>query len=222
MSLSYDICNTKLIEDFNNILEQDVSLNEICLIQDNDKSLKSETELFQQFDLKKKKKKSKKEKNKGSEDNISNDYDPPTYSYEFLINRIYTIFEYKDINLKQKKIIKMPLIKRLSSKKTAWINFNDCCISLDRNINEVQNFMMNELTTETNIDGNGYLVLKGIYIQKNIEVILRKYVIQYVQCFSCKGLETIIRKDSATRLSFLECLLCKSTRTIEKVNTYKR
>ena len=46
----------------------------------------------------------------------------------------------------------------------------------------------------------------------------KKFIISYVQCSICKSLETYIRRDSANRLSFLECLSCKSNRALSQIN----
>lgn len=178
-----------------------------------------EQELLDEFNLRLKKKK----KNNKSKDIQENEkptaYDLPTYTYQYLLNRLYENFEDNEKPVKSKNVIKMPTIQRMGSKKTGWINFKDCCNSLNRDFCHLKTFITSELSTEGNLDGNSYLILKGIYNQKNIENILRNYVVSYVQCSICKSLETYIRKDSATRLSFLECLSCKSNRALQLITS---
>lgn len=186
--------------------------------------LTEEQNLLAEFDLnlKEKKKKKKDKKNlENSEKQIfqSEDYDPPIYSYIFLLNRLYDNFTDKENSeIHKKNTIKMPNVQRMSSKKTGWMNFKECCSSLNRDITHLQSFVINELSAECNIDGNGFLIIKGIYNQKNIENVLRKYVVSYVQCLVCKSLETMNRKDTSTRISFLECTSCKSNRALQQIN----
>lgn len=179
-----------------------------------------EQNLLEEFNLKLKKKK-KKDKNKEKdieEKIILDDYDPPSYPYKILLIRLYDNFEDKGKQEIKKTTIKIPITHRLGSKKTGWTNFKECCNCLNRDTCHLQTFITNELSTECNIDGNGYLVVKGLYNQKNIELVLRKYIISYVQCSLCKSLETSIRKDSVTRLSFLDCNSCKSNRSLQQIN----
>lgn len=181
-----------------------------------------EQEIAEMFDLKqKKRKKDKKDKSKDeklNENKYSEDYDPPNYSYEMLLNQIYLNFQDNNINVvKTKNSLKLPIVNRLGSKKTGWLNFKDCCSSIGREQTNIINYLTNELSTEANIDGNGILIIRGIYNQKNIENLLRKFIINYVQCSICKSLETHTRKDSNTRITFLECSPCKSTRALQQI-----
>jgi translation initiation factor 2 subunit 2 len=229
-----------LIEDKSNVSERDILLDELSSntkkkkkkTKDADKIENEEIQTIQisieekeiadMFDLKhKKRKKDKKDKDK---DIIQNkyyeDYDPPNYNYETLLHKLYSHFQDDNINvIKTKNTLKLPLVHRFGSKKTGWINFKECCTSIDREQTTIINYLISELSTEANLDGNGILLIKGIYNQKNIENILRKFIINFVQCSVCKSLETKNRKDSAKRLTFLECLSCKSTRVLPQIIT---
>jgi translation initiation factor 2 subunit 2 len=181
-----------------------------------------EQEIADMFDLKqKKRKKDKKDKSKDetvNENKYSEDYDPPNYTYEILLNQLYLNFQHNNINVvKTKNSLKLPIVNRLGSKKTGWLNFKDCCASIGREQTSIINYLTGELSTEANMDGNGILVIRGIYNQKNIENLLRKFIINYVQCSVCKSLETNTRKDSNSRINFLECLACKSTRALQQI-----
>jgi len=186
-------------------------------------------ELLDMFDLKlKKRKKDKKEKDKEKDDiltlnKFSDNYEPPTYTYETLLNRLYTNFQDDNIHIvKTKNTLKLPIVHRISSKKTGWVNFKECCTSIGREQTNILNYLISELSTEANIDGNGVLLIRGIYNQKNIENVLRKFIINFVQCNVCKSLETNNKKDSNTRLNFLECSACKSRRSLPQIiNGYK-
>lgn len=182
----------------------------------NDDQIKLET----MFDLHNKKKKDhKKEKTFEKKTIVPNDYDPPTYAYVYLLNKLYENLTDTGVEIKHKFTLKMPIVQRLSSKKTAWINFIDCATNINREQNHLQSFLLSELSTEGNINSRGHLTIKGIYNQKNIESILRKYISSYVQCSACKSLNTIIEKNNSTRLNFLVCSQCKSNRSLQPINT---
>ena len=193
----------------------------------------TDKELSELFIFKKKKKNKDKDKDKdNNHDNQDQDQEPcndkamdeshePPYSYMYLLNRLYEQLEQSETSTKinQKLTLKMPIVQRSGAKKTAWINFIDCAKNMNREKTHIQTFINSELSTESSIDANGYLLIKGIYNQKNIESILRKYVSGYVQCLSCKSLHTSIEKNSVTRLQFLVCPTCKSSRSLEQINT---
>lgn len=180
-----------------------------------------EQEIADMFDLKlRKRKKDKKDKKEKDNDDIkySENYDPPSYTYDILLNKLYTHFQDDNINIiKTKNTIKLPVVHRISSKKTGWINFKECCSSISREPSNIITYLISELSTEANIDGNNVLLIRGIYNQKNIENILRKFVINFVQCNICKSLETINKKDGTTRINFLQCLSCKSSRSLPPI-----
>ena len=232
-----------LVQEKSNISGEDILLNEIFSgskkkkKKDKDKNkieneeieiIKTPTEeqeILDMFNLKlKKHKKEKKDKdlkdkqNKYYED--YEDYDPPNYTYEMLLNKLYLNFQDNDINtIKTRNTLKLPMIHRFGSKKTGWINFKECCASIDREQTYIINYLTSELSTQANLDGNGILLIKGIYNQKNIENVLRKFIVNFVQCSACKSLETKNKKDSLKRVNFLECCSCKSTRTLPQIIT---
>ena len=184
-----------------------------------------ELQLADMFDLKLKKR--KKDKLKDNAKLILNDYvddyEPPSYTYDMLLNKLYTHFQDDNVYVvKTKNTLKLPIVHRVSSKKTGWVNFKECCTSIGREQTNILNYLISELSTEANIDTNGVLLIKGIYNQKNIENILRKFIVNFVQCNVCKSLETNSKRDSNTRLNFLECSACKSRRSLPQIiNSYK-
>lgn len=211
------------------IIDPDAELNEMFSLskkkkKKRDKDDLDETnidkEILDEFSLKKPKKhKNKKEK----ELETSESTDKPDYSYQELLGRVYSSMEINQIQvIKQNKSLKIPFVQRVSSKKTGWMNFNDCCSCIGRDKNLIINYLTSELSTEASIDGNGVLLIRGIYTQKNIENILRKFVVNFVQCLVCKSLETSIRKEQSTRINFLDCNTCKSSRALQQIITMQK
>jgi translation initiation factor 2 subunit 2 len=78
-------------------------------------------------------------------------------------------------------------------------------------------FMMAELGTEGSIDGNQRLVIRGKFVPKYIESLLRKYVGEYVTCMMCRSFNTTLTRDSVSRLYFVHCQDCGSSRSVAQI-----
>ena len=104
-----------------------------------------------------------------------------------------------------------------STKKTLWTNFHEICKMMRRNPDHVYQFMMAELGTEGSIDGKQNLVIKGKFVPKYIESLLRKYSMEYVQCQMCKSFNTALSRDAASRLYFVSCQDCGSSRSVSQI-----
>lgn len=73
------------------------------------------------------------------------------------------------------------------------------------------------MNTTGNLDGEGNLVLKGRWRPKQFESLLKKYIREYIECQNCHSPETTLTKDNATRLFFLTCKVCNSTRSVAQI-----
>lgn len=143
------------------------------------------------------------------------------YTYEQLLDRIVDILQTNNPSLveKKKRNIKPPQLQVMSSKKTLWVNFQEICTMMQRDSDHVFAFFMAELGTEGSIDGNQRLVIRGKYVPKYIESLLRKYVVEYVTCEMCRSPNTDLKKDGATRLYFCHCRDCGSSRSVAPIRT---
>ena len=101
----------------------------------------------------------------------------------------------------------LPLIFLIvGTKKTLWTNFQEICSMMRRSPDHVFQFMMAELGTEGSIDGNQRLVIRGKFVPRYIESLLRKYVGEYVICQMCRSYNTTLKRDQTSRLYFVECV----------------
>jgi len=142
------------------------------------------------------------------------------YTYQELLNRVFKILRQNNPELageKRRYTIVPPQVAREGSKKTIFANLADICRRLNRSIDHVVQFLFTELGTSGSIDGSQRLVLKGRFQQKNIEVIIRRYIVEYVTCKTCKSPETTLAKKN--RLFFLQCESCGSTRSVSGVKS---
>lgn len=208
-----------------------------------------ETEMMDMLDLTSKKKKKKKSKKKESDDSTPSnetasavdmneqqallqkqdedqDLDDENdrradYSYDELLDRVVELLQANNPDLVEKKRtrIKPPHLQMISSRKTLWVNYQEICSMMQRDPLHVYQFFMAELGTEGSIDGNQRLIIRGRYLSKYIESLLRKYVVEYVTCEMCRSANTDLVKDSGSRLYFCNCRDCGSSRSVAVIKS---
>jgi len=139
------------------------------------------------------------------------------YTYEEMLNRVFSILEEKNPEHGTRTapiMIKTPSVGR-EGKKTVWFNFGETCKQLNRTAEHFSSFVFAELGTSGSLDANKCLVIRGRYMAKHIEHLIRKYMKDYVICASCKSFKTTLSKDN--RLHFLTCNECHSKRTVQPI-----
>ena len=143
------------------------------------------------------------------------------YTYEDMLDRVMGILHAQNPDLieKKRRTMKPPQLTRVGTKKTLWVNFQEICTMMQRPPNHVFQFFMAELGTEGSIDGNQRLVIRGKYVPKYIESLLRKYIVSYVTCEMCRSPNTELTRDPATRLNFCKCHDCGSSRSVANISS---
>ena len=143
------------------------------------------------------------------------------YSYGELLERVVDLLQTNNPDLVEKKRtrIKPPQLQLLSSKKTLWVNFQEICSMMQRDPQHLFAFFMAELGTEGSMDGNQRLIIRGKFVAKYIESLLRKYVVEYVTCEMCRSPNTDLDKNQATRLYFCTCRDCGSSRSVAPIRS---
>lgn len=161
-----------------------------------------------------------------SKDANGNDQEDPydkkaDYTYPILLDRIMNILHAQNPDLieKKRRNMKPPQLTRVGTKKTLWVNFQEICTMMQRPPEHVFQFFMAELGTEGSIDGNQRLVIRGKYVPKYIESLLRKYIVEYVTCQMCRSPNTELTKDSVSRLHFCHCRDCGSSRSVAPIRS---
>jgi Domain found in IF2B/IF5 len=56
-----------------------------------------------------------------------------------------------------------------------------------------------ELGTSGNLDGQQRLIVKGRFLPKGFENVIRRYMNEYVLCASCKSPDTLLDRDAGDR-----------------------
>ena len=191
---------------------------------------KPDEEVAAMFDLSKMKKKKKKKKKVEESDApaeggaaasaaAEGDGKYACYSYKELLDRVVGILQANNPELSEKRrhTMKPPQLMRVGTKKTLWVNFQEICKMMHRSPEHVFQFFMAELGTEGSIDGTQRLVIRGKYVPKYIESLLRKYIVEYVTCQMCRSPSTSLTRDSVSRLFFLHCQDCGSSRSVAPI-----
>jgi hypothetical protein len=74
-------------------------------------------------------------------------------------------------------------VAREGTKKTVFTNFTELCKAMNRNHEHVSAYLLAELGTSGSLDGQQRLVIKGRFLPKAFETVLRRYVNEWVACF---------------------------------------
>ena len=72
--------------------------------------------------------------------------------------------------------MKPPQVAREGTKKTVFTNFMELCKTMNRQPEHAQMFLLAELGTSGSLDGQQRLVVKGRFLPKAFEGVLRRYV----------------------------------------------
>lgn len=104
-------------------------------------------------------------------------------------------------------------------KKTIFSNIQDISEKLQRSNEHLIQYLFAELGTSGSVDGQKRLVIKGKFQAKQMENVLRRYILEYVTCKTCKSINTELKKEQSNRLFFLVCKSCGSTRSVSSIKT---
>merc|ERR1719442_311724 len=88
---------------------------------------------------------------------------------------------------------------------------------MNRPPEHVITFVLSEFGTEGSVAGDGQLILKGRYLPKHAESLLRKYIKEFVTCEMCKSANTDLTRDSSTRLHMVSCHNCGASRSATSI-----
>ena len=142
--------------------------------------------------------------------------------YESLLNRFFTLLHdsHPDLASSGGKSYKIPPPQclREGNKKTIFANIADICKRMKRTDEHVTQFLFAELGTSGSVDGSRRLVIKGRFQQKQIENVLRRYIVEYVTCKTCRSPDTELNKGE-NRLYFVTCNSCGSRRSVTAIKT---
>ncbi|EMR69251.1 hypothetical protein MGN70_007544 [Eutypa lata] len=141
-------------------------------------------------------------------------------SYDLLLGRFFSLLAQKNpdhaMSGSRSYKIPPPQCMREGNKKTIFANIQEICKRMKRTEEHVTAYLFAELGTNGSVDGSRRLVIKGRFQQKQLETVLRKYIIEYVTCKTCRSPDTALSKGE-NRLSFVTCNSCGSRRSVTAI-----
>lgn len=142
--------------------------------------------------------------------------------YDLLLSRFFNLLTEKNpdhaTGAAKSYKIPPPQCMREGNKKTIFANLPEICKRMKRSEEHVTTFLFAELGTSGSTAGTGGLVIKGRFQAKQLENVLRKYIIEYVSCKTCRSPDTELSKGE-NRLSFVTCNSCGSRRSVAAIKT---
>ncbi|KAJ5922195.1 Translation initiation factor IF2/IF5 zinc-binding [Penicillium verrucosum] len=142
--------------------------------------------------------------------------------YSLLVSRFFSLIEshHPDLLASGAKSYKIPPPQclREGNRRTIFANIADICKRMKRSEEHCTQFLFAELGTSGSVDGSRRLVIKGRFQQKGIESVLRRYIVEYVTCKTCRSPDTELNKGE-NRLYFVTCNSCGSRRSVAAIKT---
>ncbi|KAJ5233542.1 uncharacterized protein N7469_005308 [Penicillium citrinum] len=142
--------------------------------------------------------------------------------YSLLVNRFFSLIQshHPDLLSSGTKSYKIPPPQclREGNRRTIFANIADICKRMKRSDDHVMQFLFAELGTSGSVDGSRRLVIKGRFQQRGIESVLRRYIVEYVTCKTCRSPDTELNKGE-NRLYFVTCNSCGSRRSVAAIKT---
>jgi translation initiation factor 2 beta subunit (eIF-2beta)/eIF-5 len=114
-------------------------------------------------------------------------------------------------NPAKKQYIVPPEIS-FQGKKTKINNIEKITEIIGRDINIVHDYMQKELHTQINIQADKSFVIVGRFKLKNIEKVLKNFIVSNIQCKMCRSLSTVIGREE--KINMMHCNNCKAERAI--------
>lgn len=137
------------------------------------------------------------------------------YSYQWLLGRAVSSGHAAPATEKAKFAV--PDLAREGTKRTVWRNFAAFCRQAQRSAEHVSRFVGSELCSPCSPTPDGCLNIKARVNNGRLESICRQYITAYVFCLNCKGVDSMLDRDSASRLTFVSCHRCLATRSVPAV-----
>jgi len=131
------------------------------------------------------------------------------YDYDSLLNRVRDAIPENIVARERFEVPKAEIL--YEGKNTIIKNFMDIVKKIDRDPMHVYKYLMRELGTAGNIQGDR-LILKGRVSSSLIQNRVDSYIKTYVICYECGSPDTELRKEG--RVEILVCKACGAIRPV--------
>lgn len=139
--------------------------------------------------------------------------------YLMLLGRVYDCLRANNPDLVEKKkaLLRPPTVARIGTSRIMWTNFAEICKTMKRDQAHVMNYFLTELGTTGSMTAQEQFLLKGKFVPKYIESLLKKYIHEYVTCNMCHGVETKLQRDTNARMTVMTCDSCGASRAVATI-----
>jgi translation initiation factor 2 subunit 2 len=130
--------------------------------------------------------------------------------YMYLLDRVYTKIPKKTSESTQN----LPSLIILNIGNTTIVrNFSEYCDRLRREDKLCMRYLLKELAAAGSISDNGQLVIQGKFSSSIINTLMERFIRTYVQCSTCKSLDTVLVKEN--KVWFIQCLACGAKTSVK-------
>lgn len=139
--------------------------------------------------------------------------------YQSMLKHIYTnLMRKRDTSGSEITVVSEPIVQLAGTKKTLVMNLDEICSQYHRAPDHVVAFLSFELKTLGAVDTDGKLMFKARISLPQIKNAFKRYQSEYVQCFGCKSLHTLLSKDA--RMHYVRCEDCGAFRSVQPVKRF--
>jgi translation initiation factor 2 subunit 2 len=85
-------------------------------------------------------------------------------------------------------------------------NFAEYCDRIRREDKICMKYLLKELAAAGSMDDKGELIIQGKFSSQVINTLMERFIRTYVQCSTCKSLDTILKKEK--KGWYISCLAC--------------
>merc|ERR1719420_405812 len=122
---------------------------------------------------------------------------------------------------KKLRVPELIFVPKRGGRVVVFANADIVCAKLKRDPEHIKKFMTTELCTSGECLKGGIIQLRYRWSRKavpNLTSVVKKYILKYVQCRSCKGFATTINREKKRRTWNMMCKSCGSNRILERMD----
>lgn len=101
---------------------------------------------------------------------------------------------------KKKASVPVPKLAR-ENRNIIWLNIGEFCDRVRRPVTDVVKYIVEETSLSVSICDNGLRMYKAAINERKLTTLLKKFIIEHVQCAQCKSIDT----------DKVHCLTCQAT-----------
>ncbi|MDT7900687.1 MAG: translation initiation factor IF-2 subunit beta [Acidianus sp.] len=124
--------------------------------------------------------------------------------YEYLLDRVYSKLPKKS-QVSETQALPSLIIFNVGN-ATIIKNFSEYCDRIRREDKLCMKYLLKELAAAGSINESGQLYIQGKFSSSVINTLMERFLKTYVQCSTCKSLDTVLVKEG--KIWYIQCLAC--------------